>query len=91
MSTDKTLEQVSELAREIEQRRKAMADIVRALGHGCCGLSHHEIAPLVTRHVAALKVATDALEAECKPFQFPDEDRPICYEALSRIKELLKP
>ena len=30
-------------------------------------------------------IAIEALEKECSAFQFPDEDRPTCYEALEAI------
>lgn len=43
-----------QLRTEVAQRRKAMADIVRELGHGCCGLSHEEIAPEVKKVMAEL-------------------------------------
>jgi len=32
-----------------------------------------------------LLAAITALEAECTPFNFPDEDRPIAYQALIQI------
>lgn len=42
------------------------------------------------RRDAALKVARDALKAECAQFRFPDEDRPICHAALAAIDKELK-
>lgn len=66
------------------------------------GCPTDDITNFITPHVQAaideattslkgrLKVAVDALEAECKQFRFPDEDRPICHQALQVIKgELL--
>lgn len=36
---------------ERDERRTVMADVVRALSHGCAGLSHGELAPAVKRIV----------------------------------------
>lgn len=38
-------------------------------------------------HAKMLKVAIEALQKECAKFQFPDEDIPICFEALQQITE----
>lgn len=46
---------------ELAQRRQAMADIVRELGEGCCGLFHEEIAPKVKE----MRTELAAERAEC--------------------------
>lgn len=39
--------EIAELKSEVAKRREVMADIVRTLGHGCCGLSHDDIVPKI--------------------------------------------
>lgn len=47
--------------RERDERRIVMADIVRALGDGCCGLAHCEVAPKVAQLRADLAEANRLL------------------------------
>ncbi len=38
------------------------------------------------RAAKALLVTIEALEQECAKFNFPDEDRPLCFQALETIR-----
>lgn len=58
----KLLEEVQRLQIEVKERRKVMADIVRKLGHGRCGLEHNELAPAVERLQKAVAEARSIIE-----------------------------
>jgi hypothetical protein len=58
------------LKAELAERRKAMADIVRALGEGCGGLAHNEIAPRIAdlrRQLTVVKYEKSLLHSGSNP------------------------
>lgn len=49
---------------EWEGRQKMACDVVRAIGHGCCGLSNEEIAPELSKCLASRDLTIDTLRAD---------------------------
>lgn len=74
---------------EVIQRRNAMADIVRVLGEGCCGLLHEEIAPKVKEQMAhAEKAETQHSIAKAEWLAFANEREEVIADVRAERDEL---
>ncbi len=82
---------------ELKLRREAMAAIVRALGNGCCGMAHDEIAPAVAelkRQAEMSREGDEANAADCvqllRALGIPDRlDINQQEAAMERIRDLI--
>lgn len=82
--------ELTELENEVAQRDDSNAM------HSACGEYNCDCHYNLPKVIAALRaerlrlrIAVEALSRECAPFSFPDEDRPICHDALRRLNENL--
>lgn len=81
---------------ELERVRKLLADIDAGLGNGADqdawppGLTRREAIENLRQEAAAAQVVIRAVRAECRKFNFPDEDRPELSEALAQYHEDVK-
>jgi chromosome segregation ATPase len=80
---DSVITELNSLRAEVAERREEMADVVRALGHGCGGLSNGEIVPEINKLRAELNQSNTDRKKLMATVVYTEQER-------DRLKERLE-